>query len=244
MKYSVIFTTVITLALYSFIGNAGNVTGLTTYASDTILNASDLNNDNTQIKIAVDGNVSDISANAFNIENNADDIGTNIIDISANANDITINSNAITDNSLRLPRLKTLRLTETVTVDTARHYFTTGHLVATPPSDGYLYVEAKGKRNCSANLWTQASYGLYITTSTVPPTASTAFTHSEIFGFAFIIDSVSNGGDHNTRIMYPHPVTGGVTYHIWYGVDGSNVTSPFCSVANPRITATFFQSGL
>ena len=237
MKYSIIFTTVIALSLYSFTANAGTVTGLTSYASDTILNASDLNNDNTQIKIAVDGNVSDISANAFNIENNADDIGTNI-------KGITINSNAINDNSLRLPQLKTVGLTETVTVDTARHYFTTDHLVATPPSNGYLYIEAKGKRNCPANLWTQAEYGLYITTSTVAPTASTAFTHLEEFGFAFFLDSTANGGDHNTRIMYPHAVTGGLTYHIWYGVDGTNVTSPFCSVVDPRITATFFQSGL
>ena len=75
MKYSIIFTTVIAVALYSFIGNAGNVTGLTTYASDTILNASDLNNDNTQIKSAVDGNANDINTNSINIGANTLDIG-------------------------------------------------------------------------------------------------------------------------------------------------------------------------
>ena len=140
--------------------------------------------------------------------------------------------------------MKTVSLTQTVLVDSGRHYFTNDRLVATPPSDGYLYIEAKGERNCPSDQWTRAWYGLYISNTSPEPTGAESFTHAEIFGFAFVLDSSVNGGDHNIRIMYPHPVTAGVTYHIWYGVQGLNVTSPYCTVVDPTITATFFQSGL
>ena len=105
MKYRIIFTTIIALALYSFIGNAGNVTGLTTYASDTILNASDLNNDNTQIKSAVDDNNSNIGTNTTaigvntgNISSNKAEIGLNTLGIANNASNIGVNVGNIESN--------------------------------------------------------------------------------------------------------------------------------------------------
>ena len=76
MKNSIIFTTIITLALYSITANADTVTGLTSYASGTVLNAGDLNNDNTQIKSAVDDNNSKIGANTTAIGVNATNIAT------------------------------------------------------------------------------------------------------------------------------------------------------------------------
>ena len=102
MKYSIIFTTVITLSLYSFTANAGTVTGLTSYASDTILNASDLNNDNTQIKSAVDDNNSKIGANAGNITTNTSNIDANTNNIDSNAIGISDNTSNISSNTIKI----------------------------------------------------------------------------------------------------------------------------------------------
>ena len=153
------------------------------------------------------------------------------------------NANAIDENTLRLPLLKTISFSESVTVDTARRYFGNGHLTATPPSDGYLYIEANAVRNCPGDQLTRAWYGVYVTNVNTVPDGSVPFTHAEVYGFAFPIEASPNGGNHNVRIMYPHVVSAGVEYYIWYGVQGLQVSTP-CTLVDPTITATFFQSGL
>ena len=117
MKYSIIFTTVITLALTSQVVTAGSIAD--TYATGDTLTATKMEN----IKTAVndnDGNIItntngitandsdianndiDIGANAGNISSNTDNIDANAIGISDNTNEIGINTLGIADNALNI----------------------------------------------------------------------------------------------------------------------------------------------
>ena len=141
MKYSIIFTTIIALSLYSFTVSAGTVTGLTSYTGGTTLNASDLNNDNTQIKSAVDDNNSKIGANTL-------DIDTNFINIEANTSDISINSDNISSNTVDISNIPVPASVKQTPGDIWLTLPTSAtglqSLTVTPPANGYLLVTATG----------------------------------------------------------------------------------------------------
>ncbi|MSP12524.1 MAG: hypothetical protein EXR62_06155 [Chloroflexi bacterium] len=143
-----------------------------------------------------------------------------------------------------VPLLKFNTWSESLSVNTTRQYFTTDKLTVRPPANGYILIMASTRYNCPGNIQTQASFGVYVTTSASPPTAATSFTYGITMGHAHPLDTSSNGGDFNPNvIMYPVAVTGGATYNIWLGVDGLNIGTG-CGASDPRIIATFYLSGM
>ena len=93
MKYSVIFTTVITLALSNQLVFAGEITD--TYAAGDTLTATKMDN----IKTAVNGNDGNIITNTNGITANDSDIANNVIGIGANAGNIGSNTGNISTNT-------------------------------------------------------------------------------------------------------------------------------------------------
>ena len=82
MKYSIIFTTVITLALTSQVVTAGSIAD--TYATGDTLTATKMEN----IKTAVNDNDGNVSTNTSNISSNTNEIGINTLGIANNASNI------------------------------------------------------------------------------------------------------------------------------------------------------------
>ena len=101
MKYSIIFTTVITLALTSQVVTAGSIAD--TYATGDTLTATNMEN----IKTAVNGNDGNIGTNTTAIGDNTtgitandSDIANNVIGIETNAGNISSNITEIGINTL------------------------------------------------------------------------------------------------------------------------------------------------
>ena len=80
---------------------AGSVTIPNTFTANTTAKASEVNDNFSAVKTAVDGNAGDITTNTTNIATNKSDISDNVNDIAVNKADITTNTTniagAITD---------------------------------------------------------------------------------------------------------------------------------------------------
>ena len=124
-------------------------------------------------------------------------------------------------------------------------YFTANHLVVTPPASGYLLIFVRARINVPGDNTTLTAYGLYISTSSTPPTGGTVPTFFNFYGYQHVLEVSASFGDYNPNIItaYPRSVTAGNTYHIWFGCDGVFVGSKL-SVYNPTITAVFVRGGM
>jgi len=128
---------------------AGSVTGLTTFSANTTARASEVNDNFTAVKSAVDDNdsrintnTSDISTNASDIGANASDISTNVSNISGNTADITTNASAISTLQANSAGVKTAEAGGGVQITNS--YAEYMSLSVTVPAAGNIIVFASG----------------------------------------------------------------------------------------------------
>lgn len=121
---------------------AGSVTGLTTFSANTTARASEVNDNFTAVKTAVDDNDSRINTNTSDIGANASDISTNASNISGNTANITTNASAISTLQANSAGVKTAEAGGGVQITNS--YAEYMSLSVTVPAAGNIIVFASG----------------------------------------------------------------------------------------------------
>ena len=124
------------------------------------------------------------------------------------------------------------------TNNVSQYSYTPLVLQVTPITSGVLNIQATVGYNYNSSISSMVDFGLYISTSAVAPTSTSAFTStSTTAGFAAPEGSLFS--TLNVPILYSISVIAGQTYYIYIGMlDGNLSGQTAANLIKPRIIAT------